>query len=312
MLDPARASVTVRDNDSGAALESTPVSPERVALARSPESMRPGELVVVDESGRAIVGKPQLFWGGFKSGLLPAIAIGAAVGLLSTAVGVSIWWFIPFLLLPGFFRGRRTRALMRVQSKLAAADLAGAEEALAAAPRPKRGRLGALRARLEGYLAYGKGNIRQAIDHFERSLEISPRGISAQISRIMLMEALARDDQHERARQVRTEIDLSGASNVVVLMLAQADLTLAITTAHEADIDDQALHEWVRAALEHNSTRNVLILLARVLHTRQDAELSDHCLREAANRFDWLSFEKTWPDLHAWAAAQVETRGEDA
>jgi hypothetical protein len=274
--------------------------------------MRPGELVVVDESGRALVGKPHQFWGGFKSGLLPAIAIGAAVGVLSTAVGVSIWWFIPLLLLAGFFRGRRTRALMRVQSKLAAADLAGAEEALAAAPRPKRGRLGALRARLEGYLAYGKGNFRQAIDHFERSVEISPRGISAQISRIMLMETLARDDQQERARQVRTGVDVSGASKVVVLMLAQADLTLAITTGHEADIDDQALHEWVRAALEHNSTKNVLILLARVLHTRQDAELSDHCLRESASRFDWFSFETTWPDLHAWATVRANPGEESA
>lgn len=267
--------------------------------------MRPGELVVLDESGRALVGKPQLFWGGFKSGLLPAIAIGAALGVLSTAVGVSIWWFIPFLLLAGLFGGRRTRALMRVQSKLAAADLAGAEEALAAAPRPRRGRLGALRARLEGYLAYGKGNIRQAIDHFERSLEIGPRGISAQISRIMLMEALARDGQQERARQLRTEVDISGASNLVVLMLAQADLTLAITTGHEADIDDQALHAWVRAALEHNSTKNVLILIARVLHARQDHELSEHCLRESANRFDWFSLENTWPDLHAWAMGRI-------
>jgi hypothetical protein len=128
----------------------------------------------------------------------------------------------------------------------------------------------------------------------------------------MLMEALARDDQQECARQVRTEIDLSEASNVVVLMLAQADLTLAITTGHEANIDDQALHEWVRAALEHNSTKNVLVLLARVLHTRLDAELSDHCLRESANRFDWFSFEKTWPDLHAWAKARAATGGEGA
>ncbi len=301
--------MTVEKDDSGAALESGRESRQSLTFAGSAESMRPGDLLLHDESGRPVVGKGRYILA-LKTGLLPMIAIGAALGVLSAFIGISIWWFVLPLFLVIYFRGRTGRALVRVQSKLAAADLAGAEAALATAPQPTRGQLGALRARLEGYLAWGKGNIPLAIEHHERSLELYPKGLSGRVTRIILVEALARDGQVDRARELRTGVDAAGGSSLLALMLAQADLTLAIACGREADIDDATLHEWVKRALAHNTSKNVLILLARVLSARQDDELSDHCLRESQERFDWCSLEQTWPELHGWATARMQ-RGAD-
>jgi hypothetical protein len=200
--------------------------------------------------------------------------------------------------------------LFRAQSLLAAGDIAGAEAILARVSRSRSGQRAALHARLEGYIADAKGDRSGAIDGYQRALKLHPSGSNGVISKIMLVESLARDGQLERAIALRHRVEIDrDAAKVVGLMLAEADLVLAIAGQKAQTLNEEEVHAWVRDALAHNHTKNLLILLARALAERGDDELSNHCLLESNERFSWCRFEQTWPAMHAWVTARASSAG---
>jgi hypothetical protein len=282
-----------------------PQPSEDLIIAETAEHVQPGELILLDEKGRP-TGWLRLQLMGLAQTLPLWLAIGVAFGFIAVAANVSAWWFLPLIVLAqrpvDFLMGRTARPLLLAHARLSAGDTAGAEAILATAPRPRRGRMGALRARLEGFLADAEGDVQQAIVHYERSLALFPKGIDGLLTRITLADALARDCRLESAREIRAGIEVSPGADVIDLALAEADLTLAIAAGREAELDEATLHAWVRLALMHNSSKNLLVALARVLVARGDEDLADHCLRESDDRFTWCSLERTWPPLHRWSS----------
>jgi hypothetical protein len=281
-------------------------------FAESEKTVQPGELMIIDAKGR-VLAKRERQAIGRKWGLV----IGGAIGIAIVASGGAL--LVPALLsylvaLGGFalWRHRAIVPFARAQSRLLEGDLDGAEALLARAPRPSRGMGARLRAQVEGWLAYGRGRNDVAIARFTRAMELTPpRKIFYLTYQVGLADALARSGDTARAKQVRGEMTVpSQPSPLVEVSLAGVDLAIAFVERSATSFDDELLHRWVRLALEINNTQTTIALLAWVFATRGDADMADHLVREAVDRFSWCPLD-SWPALHEWLAARRPTAADD-
>jgi hypothetical protein len=272
-----------------------------LSLATSARTARPGELLVLDRHGREVQ----------RGGLiLRQMALGAVLGGLGVPF---ILLDLPLLGLGVFAAGvaglivvnRARMPYWQAQSRVTAGDLAGAEAILARLDTPARGVAARQRVWIEGWIAYARGQDREAIRLFERGLSLSGRGVYRVILEIELVNLYARTGEVERARALRARIaPPRPEGDLITITLASADLMLALAGGRERELAEDDLQRWTRLALEINHTSLTLALLARVLAARGDDELADHLAREARDRFCWCPLE-CMPELARWVDARI-------
>jgi hypothetical protein len=272
-----------------------------VSLATSARTARPGQLLVLDGHGREVQR------GGL---LLRQMVLGLVLGSLGA----------PFVLLDlpllgfgvvavgiaGLILVNRARMpYWQAQARVTAGDLAGAEAILARLDTPARGVAARQRVWIEGWIAYARGQDREAIRLFERGLSLSGRGVYRVILEIELVNLYVRTGDVARARALRARISPPRPEgDLITITLASADMMLALAEGRERELAEDDLQRWTRLALEINHTSVTLAVLARVFAARGDDDLADHLAREARDRFCWCPLE-CMPALAKWVDARI-------
>jgi hypothetical protein len=281
--------------------ELVPASPD-VRVAASARTARPGELVAVDSHGREV---------SRRSMHLRPIWLGMLLGSLSAPFMLLDLPALGFGLVTAGLFGlllvrRAQRPYLQAQSRLVAGDLAGAEAILARLAAPARGARARLRVYIEGYIAYARGQDREAIRIFERGLPQFRQGDFRRTAiEAALVELYVRTGEVVQARRSRGRITPPGpGADMIELSVAGADLVLAIAEGRERELPEDDLQRWTRLALELNHSSLTLAALARVFAARGDDELADHLAREARDRFSWCPLECT-PALARWIDERI-------
>jgi hypothetical protein len=281
--------------------------------AASFRALQPGQMMPMDERGRSVSGWRavsasawSLKWDFVGLGLIGA---GLYAALEAIALPAFLQFPVVFGILYGFIRlrGRPVGALVDVQRALAAGKIEEAGRLLALVPRSRRRRVLRYRARLEGYIAEAKGDSTAAIACYARGLALAGPGFERATIQASLAGALARSGQLERARQLRAAIRVAKDADGLRMTVLTTDLWLAYCGNRALELDEDTVHAWVRMSLEHNHTRNELVVLAWILEARGDPGLAAHCLTESANRFSWVDIRALAPALADWAASYPAT-----
>jgi hypothetical protein len=277
----------------------------RVELAESDRSLRPGQLVAVDNEGRVMTRRDRFRAYAKLTGIGAAIVAAPFVAFGATGV-----WFacvtVP-VLLGVVLTLRRMQPYVLAQSRIVAGDLDGAESILASTPERRHVKLFVtMRARLQGFIALGRGNHREAIEHLERALVTSRVRIQTFSVSLTLAIACAELGDVERAREIRAALKAPDKmASILAIALAEVDVTIALATGTDATLDDTTLETWTRLALELDHTNMMLAKLARVLAGRGDDDLAEHLAREASERFGWRRLV-SWPTLDAWIRERLQ------
>lgn len=278
--------------------------PLPVRVARSLESARPGEILLVDQRGDLV--QPQRHRamqaaaaGGLTAayaagGLLLAGPVGAAVGAGAAILGLRLRAL------------RRPHAIQRALALSSAGRHQDAERLLRRIEH-RRGLFPSARASIEfqfARLAWRRGDLAGAEKRIDAALAVcrrAPRSLEVYrcLLELLRVELLAVTGRVGAAERARSGLDRIPGGDVFELYRRSADLSVAFARGTTDELPED-LHEWIRQALSMNTSGPMLVALAWAEHARGDRDMAEHLLAEAPSRMAGVQLRLVHPDLGDW------------